>query len=65
MLDRVCIRYDRYKLVVEATLGQKRGQAMRIASRCLWNTKTDVFATESYEGEDVYCTCQVYAMYYE
>eukprot|EP00210_Caulerpa_lentillifera_P005477 g5237.t1 len=57
--------YDRYKLVVEATLGQKRGQAMRIASRCLWNTKTDVFATESYEGEDVYCSCQVYAMYYE
>ena len=28
--------YDRYKLIVQVTVGQKVGQAMRIASRCLW-----------------------------
>ena len=28
--------FDRYKLVVQVTVGQKVGQAMRIASRCLW-----------------------------
>ena len=57
--------YDRYKLIVEVTLGQKRGQAMRIASRCLWNTDTDTFISEMHEGEDVYCCIQVYALYHE
>lgn len=28
--------FDRYKLIVQVTVGQKVGQAMRIASRCLW-----------------------------
>ena len=55
--------YSRYKLVVQVTLGQKSGQAMRIVSRCLWDTSTDSFASETYENETVYCVCQVYGLY--
>lgn len=57
--------YDRYKLVVQVTLGQKTGQAMRIVSRCLWDTTTDSFATETFENESLYCVAQVYGLYYE
>jgi hypothetical protein len=28
--------YERYKLIIQVTVGQKTGQAMRIVSRCLW-----------------------------
>jgi hypothetical protein len=28
--------YERYKLIIQVTVGQKTGQAMRIQSRCLW-----------------------------
>lgn len=56
---------ERHKLVIQVTLGQKTGQAMRIASRCLWDTSTDGFATEYYENESLYCVCQVFALYYE
>jgi hypothetical protein len=56
---------ERYKLVIQVTLGQKTGQAMRIASRCLWDTNTDGFASESYENESLYCVCQVFALYFE
>lgn len=56
---------ERHKLIIQVTLGQKTGQAMRLASRCLWDTTTDGFATESYENETLYCVCQVFALYYE
>ncbi len=46
-------------------MGQKQGQAMRIVSRCLWDTQTDNFASEYYENESMYCVCQVYGLYYE
>lgn len=57
--------FDRYKLVIQVTLGQKTGQAMRIVSRCLWDTTTDSFATETFENESVYCVAQVYGLYFE
>ncbi|GMH41619.1 hypothetical protein BSKO_09529 [Bryopsis sp. KO-2023] len=57
--------YDRYKYVVQVTLGQKKGQAMRIVSRCLWDTNSDNFASEYYQNDSLYCVCQVYGLYYE
>ncbi len=57
--------YDRYKLVIQVTLGQKKGQAMRIVSRCLWDTSTDSFASEYYDNDSLYCVCQVYGLYYQ
>lgn len=57
--------YDRYKLVIQVTIGQKTGQAMRIVSRCLWDTTTDSFASEYFDNESLYCVCQVYGIYYE
>mmetsp|Transcript_5549 Transcript_5549/g.18713 ORF Transcript_5549/g.18713 Transcript_5549/m.18713 type:complete len:136 (+) Transcript_5549:641-1048(+) len=57
--------YERYKLVVQVTVGQKKGQGMRIVSRCLWDTAVDSFASDYYENESVYCVAQVYGLYYE
>ncbi|DBA67622.1 hypothetical protein WJX79_003344 [Trebouxia sp. C0005] len=49
----------------QVTLGQKKGQAMRVVSRCLWDTHSDSSASELYENETLYCVCQVYGLYYE
>ncbi|MEW5299747.1 MAG: hypothetical protein WDW38_003137 [Sanguina aurantia] len=57
--------YDRYKLAIQVTVGQKIGQAMRIVTRCLWDTQTDNFASEYFENESLTCICQVYGLYYE
>ena len=51
--------YDRYKLIVQVAVGQKKGQAMRFASRCLWDTSCDNFASDSYENKTLYCVAQV------
>mmetsp|Transcript_40364 Transcript_40364/g.72494 ORF Transcript_40364/g.72494 Transcript_40364/m.72494 type:complete len:135 (-) Transcript_40364:1655-2059(-) len=57
--------YERYKLIIQVTVGQKTGQAMRIQSRCLWDTNADNSASCFYENETLYCVCQVYGLYYE
>lgn len=56
--------YGRYKLVVQAVVGQRAGQAVRCASRCLWGDG-DGWASESYEGDAIYCVVQVHALYHE
>jgi hypothetical protein len=56
---------ERHKLVVQVTLGQKAGQAMRMVSRCLWDVGADGYASETYENETLYCVAQVFALYYE
>lgn len=38
-------RFPRYKLVVQAFVGQQRLQDVRIASRCLWDNDTDNHAS--------------------
>ena len=40
-------------------LGQKAGQAQNVASRCLWDSRTDGAVSEEYENESLYCLCQV------
>lgn len=40
-------------------LGQKIGQAIKVASRCLWDVRTDVSASVNHENETMYCVCQV------
>lgn len=47
-----------YKTWLQVTLGQKKGQAMRVVSRCLWDTHSDSSASELYENETLYCVCQ-------
>lgn len=57
--------YDRYKLIVQVTLGQKKGQAMRLVSRSLWDTDNDNYATSYYENDSLYCVSQCYGVYIE
>ncbi|KAK9791152.1 hypothetical protein WJX73_004988 [Symbiochloris irregularis] len=56
---------ERHKIIVQVTLAQKKGQASRIASRCLWDAATDTCASATYENEHILCTCQVYGLYFE
>ncbi|EEH56305.1 flagellar outer dynein arm light chain 2 [Micromonas pusilla CCMP1545] len=59
------LNFTRYKLVVQVTVGEKTGQAIRLASRCLWDTATDNFASDFYENSSVFCVAMVFGLYYE
>ena len=43
---------------LQVTLAQKKGQALRIASRCLWDASNDTYTSCVYENESLVCNCQ-------
>ncbi|ORX43756.1 hypothetical protein BCR36DRAFT_415356 [Piromyces finnis] len=57
--------YDRYKLVVDVTIGEYTGQGVRISSRAIWDTSTDSYASSTYRYGNVFVTAIVFGCYYE
>lgn len=50
----VCFTEDcnipRYKIIVQVTTGELKDQGVRVASRCLWDTATDNYASSSFKN---------------
>jgi hypothetical protein len=44
------MNFDRYKFVAEVTICEAKGQGVRMASRCLWDTATDSCASASFKN---------------
>lgn len=40
----------RYKIIVQVVLGEMKNQGVRVASRCLWDTDTDNYASVSFKN---------------
>lgn len=57
--------FARYKLVVQVSIGQKKGQDLRIASRCMWDVKWDRHITITKETQDAYVTVTIFLVYTE
>ena len=57
--------YQRYKVVVQVVIGQKVGQDLRVASRCIWDMKWDRHMTITKETNDAYVTVIIFHVYTE
>jgi hypothetical protein len=57
--------FHRYKLIVQVTIGQKKGQDLRVASRCMWDVKWDRHLTITKETQDAYVTVTIFLVYTE
>ncbi|XP_016063711.1 PREDICTED: tctex1 domain-containing protein 1 [Miniopterus natalensis] len=55
----------RYKLIVTVHIGQRDGQSILIGSRCLWNPKSDNFASYVFRNSSLFALANVYAVYFE
>ena len=56
---RVC----RFKVVVQTVVGQMKDQGIRVASRCLWDTSTDNYASCQYKIQELFCNVMIFCMY--
>ena len=70
LADRVrgqikALPFARYKSVIQVSIGQKKGQDLRIASRCMWDVKWDRHITITKETQDAYVTVTVFLVYTE
>ncbi|KAI4467312.1 t-complex-associated-testis-expressed 1/ dynein light chain [Holotrichia oblita] len=57
--------YDRYKLVCNVTIGEKRSQDMFATYRFLWDAERDKHACYVYENMYVYAIAVCFGIYYE
>ena len=55
--------FQRYKVVVQVVIGQKKGQDLRVASRCVWDMKWDRHLTITKETNDAYVTVIIFHVY--
>ncbi|XP_041360099.1 dynein light chain Tctex-type 5-like [Gigantopelta aegis] len=55
----------RYKYVCTVTLGENLNQGLAQASRSIWNTNTDNFASASYSKGNLFAVATIYATYFE
>ena len=57
--------FARHKAVVQVVLGQKKGQDLRVASRCMWDLKVDRHMTITKETNDAYVSVTIFLIYVE
>jgi len=55
----------RYKIVVQGTIGESKGQGAFVASRCLWDHETDNCATFNFQNQYIFCVVMVFGLYLE
>jgi len=55
----------RYKFVSHVMIGQNPGQSVSFASRSVWNTTTDNFASATYRNGSLFAVATVFAVYFE
>lgn len=54
---------SRYKIVVQVTIGHMKDQGVRVASRCLWDTHTDNYASVHFKNQSMWCSAMVFGLY--
>ncbi|KAJ3413594.1 Tctex1 domain-containing protein 3 [Chytridiales sp. JEL 0842] len=59
------LEFDRYKIVVDVSIGEFKGQGIRSASRALWDTSTDSYASTSYRNATLFAVATVFGLYFE
>ncbi|KAL6773940.1 DLT2 [Auxenochlorella protothecoides x Auxenochlorella symbiontica] len=61
----VALGHSRYKYAVHVTYGQRANQGSLLSSKCLWDGQTDGYVTATIVNETLFCSCQVFAFYFE
>ena len=56
---------NRYKIIVQVTIGEKKRQAVRCTSRCLWDKSTDNYTTVNYQNESLWAVATIFGLYTE
>lgn len=56
---------QRYRFVCTVTIGELKGQSLRMASRCVWDSETDTFVSESFKNKSLFAVGTVYGVYFE
>jgi hypothetical protein len=55
--------WPRYKYVVHVVIGEQKGEGVKVACRCFWDSNTDAYAKDSFESRSLFAVASVYGIY--
>ncbi|BFZ00552.1 hypothetical protein BsWGS_03591 [Bradybaena similaris] len=55
--------YDRYKFVVQAVIGEQKGEGVKMACRCFWDSDTDNYAQDIFINESLFCVTAAFGVF--
>ncbi|ESO98751.1 hypothetical protein LOTGIDRAFT_203677 [Lottia gigantea] len=56
--------YDRYKFLVQVVIGEQRGEGVKMACRCFWDSDTDNFAQDVFINDSLFCVAAAFGVFY-
>lgn len=59
------LNFDRYKIICNVLIGQKKDQGAMTCSRCAWDERLDNYATYTFQNQHIFCTATVFGVYTE
>ncbi|KAM7446123.1 Tctex1 domain-containing protein 2 [Porites harrisoni] len=58
------LELDRYKFIVQVVIGEQRGEGVKVACRCLWDSDTDNYAQDIFMNDTLFCVVAAYGVFY-
>merc|ERR1711957_117744 len=59
------LNIPRYKIIVQVVIGEQASQGVRVASKSLWDTTSDNWASFTFQNNAVFAVGMVFGCYYE
>lgn len=56
--------YDRYKFIVQVVIGEQRGEGVKMACRCFWDSDTDNCAQDIFMNDSLFCVAVCFGVFY-
>jgi hypothetical protein len=56
-------KLGRYKFIVQTIIGEQKNQGVQLVNKCFWDASTDMFITEQFQNDHIFCIVLVYALY--
>mmetsp|Transcript_8382 Transcript_8382/g.14488 ORF Transcript_8382/g.14488 Transcript_8382/m.14488 type:complete len:119 (+) Transcript_8382:52-408(+) len=60
--DIKALNYKGYKILVQLTLGELKGQGVKNVAKSFWDEKTDHVITETFQNIGLFCTVFVFGI---
>ncbi|XP_070538314.1 dynein light chain Tctex-type protein 2B-like [Ptychodera flava] len=56
--------FDRYKYIVQVVIGEQRGEGVKMACRCFWDSDTDNYAQDIFMNDSLFCVAAAFGVFY-
>ena len=56
------LNYSRYKIVAQVLIGEQKGEGARMATRALWDTESDSYASHTFLSVSI-LTSEIYSSF--